>query len=38
MELASIIDGGIENPYTYEHDYLVQEVVLAAVGYGEWNG
>ena len=37
MELARIINGEIENPYTYEHDYLVQQVVLAAAGYTEWN-
>jgi predicted dehydrogenase len=33
MELAKIVNGEMENPYTYEHDYLVQEVVLAAAGY-----
>ncbi len=32
LELARIINGEIENPYTYSHDYLVQEVVLAASG------
>jgi predicted dehydrogenase len=36
LELARIINGEIENPYTYEHDYLVQEVVLAASGYTAW--
>jgi hypothetical protein len=36
MEFAEIINGEIVNPYTYEHDYLVQEVVLAASGYTEW--
>lgn len=35
-ELAKIIRGEMKNPYTYEHDYLVQEVVLAASGYTEW--
>ncbi len=35
LELARIINGEIENPYTYEHDYLVQEVVLAASGVRE---
>ncbi len=36
LELAKIINGEIVNPYTYEHDYLVQEVVLAAAGYTTW--
>lgn len=36
MELARVINGEIENPYTCEHDYRVQEVVLAASGYGKW--
>jgi predicted dehydrogenase len=33
LEFASIIRGDIQNPYTYEHDQLVQEVLLAASGY-----
>ncbi|MDY0040178.1 MAG: Gfo/Idh/MocA family oxidoreductase [Desulforhabdus sp.] len=37
LELAKIINGEMENPYTYEHDYLVQEVLLAASGYTEWS-
>jgi len=36
LELARIINGEIANPYTYEHDSLVQEVVLAAAGYTAW--
>jgi predicted dehydrogenase len=36
LELAKIIDGEMENPYTYEHDYLVHEVTLAASGYTTW--
>ncbi|MFA4944749.1 MAG: Gfo/Idh/MocA family oxidoreductase [Lentisphaeria bacterium] len=36
QELARIIRGEIKNPYAYEHDYLVQEVVLAASGYTNW--
>lgn len=36
-ELARIIRGGMKNPYTYEHDYLTQEVTLAAAGYTEWH-
>lgn len=36
LELARIIRGEMPNPYTYEHDYLVQEVVLAAAGYKKW--
>lgn len=37
LELARVIHGEIENPYSYEHDYLVHEVVLAASGYHEWS-
>jgi predicted dehydrogenase len=33
LELVKIINGEMENQYTYEHDYLVQEVILAAAGY-----
>ena len=36
LELAKIINGEMANPYTYEHDYLVHEVVLAASGYTKW--
>ena len=36
IELARIINGEIENPYTYEHELLVEEVVLAASGYTRW--
>jgi hypothetical protein len=36
LELARIINGEIENPYTYEHDRLVQEIVLAASGATRW--
>lgn len=32
-ELAKIIRGEMENPYTYAHDLLVHEVTLAASGY-----
>ena len=35
-ELAKMIRGEMKNPYTYEHDYLVHEVTLAAAGYTEW--
>jgi len=38
LELAKIINGEVKNPYTYEHDYLTQELVLAASGYIEWQG
>ncbi len=37
LEWAQVINGEIENPYTYAHDYLVQEVVLAAAGITPWN-
>jgi predicted dehydrogenase len=36
LELAKIIRGKMKHPYTYEHDYLVQEVLLAASGYIKW--
>lgn len=36
LELAGIINGEIQNPYTYEHDYLVHEATLAAAGYTLW--
>jgi predicted dehydrogenase len=36
IELARIINGEIEDPYTYEHDYVVQETLLAAAGYKTW--
>ncbi|HBC88481.1 MAG TPA: gfo/Idh/MocA family oxidoreductase [Lentisphaeria bacterium] len=36
FELAKTINGEMENPYGYEHDYLVQEILLAASGYIKW--
>lgn len=36
VEFAQIINKEKENPYSYEHDYLVQEVVMAASGYTKW--
>lgn len=36
LELARDITGEIENPYSYDHDFLVQEVVLAATGNSAW--
>ena len=36
LELARIIRGEIQNPYSYEHDCLVHEVTLAAAGYNRW--
>jgi predicted dehydrogenase len=35
-ELARTVNGEMENPYGYEHDYLVQELLLACAGYGRW--
>ena len=32
FELAQMLRGELENPYSYEHDYLVHEVSLAASG------
>ncbi len=36
LELAGIIRGEMANPHTYEHDYRVQAVLLAAAGYTPW--
>ena len=36
-EFAQMIRGEIENPYTYEHDYLAHQVILAAAGYNKWS-
>jgi predicted dehydrogenase len=35
-EFAKIVRKEISNPYTYEHDYLVQEVHLATAGNTRW--
>jgi len=37
LEFARIVRGEIENPYPYEHELLVQEVLLAATGSTEWS-
>lgn len=36
LELADMIRGKIKSSYTYEHDYLVHEITLAAAGYTRW--
>ena len=36
LELAKTVNGEMKNPYGYEHDYLVQEVLLASAGYSKW--
>ena len=36
IEFARIVRGEIENPYPYEHELLVQEVLLAASGCADW--
>lgn len=36
IELARVIRGEIESPFTYEHDLHVQETLLAAAGYTTW--
>ena len=36
IELAKILRGEMKNSYSYEHDYLVHEVTLAAAGYTKW--
>lgn len=38
LELAKTVNGEMENPYGYEHDVLVQELLLACAGYREWRG
>ncbi len=35
-ELAEIVRGEKRNPYSYDHDYLVHKVTLAASGYIGW--
>lgn len=35
-ELAKIIKGELPNPDIYDHDCLVQEILLAASGYTQW--
>lgn len=36
LELAKTVNGEMENPYGYDHDYLVQELLLACAGYTGW--
>jgi hypothetical protein len=36
IELARVIRGEIDNPYSYDHELLVQETILAAAGYTAW--
>lgn len=36
IELARVIRGEIKDPYTYAHDLLTHEVLLAAAGYRQW--
>lgn len=36
LEFAEMIRGNVTNPYSYEHDLLVQEVVLSASGFTTW--
>lgn len=36
IEFARVINGEIDSPYTYEHDLLTHEVLLAAAGYTQW--
>ena len=35
-ELAKVIRGEAQSTYSYDHDYLVHEITLAAVGYTQW--
>ncbi len=36
LELAKTVNGEMENPYSYEHDCLVQDVLLACSGCKKW--
>ena len=36
IELAAVIRGEQEASYSYDHDYLVHEVTMAAAGYVNW--
>ncbi len=36
LEWARVITGEIADPYTYDHDLVVQETLLAAAGYTTW--
>ncbi len=36
IEFARAVNGEIENPYSLDHELLVEEVLLAASGYTEW--
>ena len=35
-ELAKVIRGEAQSTYSYDHDYLVYEITLAAAGYTQW--
>lgn len=35
-ELARVIRGEGKSTYSYDHDYLVHEITLAAAGYTQW--
>lgn len=35
-EFGAIVRGEMENPFTYEHELLVQEIFLSAAGYTKW--
>ena len=36
IELARVINGEIENPFSCDHELLTQETLLAAAGYTTW--
>jgi len=36
LELARTVNGEMENPCGFEHDCLVEEVLLTAAGYSKW--
>lgn len=35
-EFGAIMRGEMENPFSYDHDLLVQEILLSAAGYTKW--
>ena len=38
IDFAEFVRGIKKNPYTYEHELLVQKIILAASGYIPWTG
>jgi predicted dehydrogenase len=36
-EFGAIVRGEMDSPFTYDHDLLVQEILLSAAGYTSWS-